>query len=252
MAKTALQTLLWENPKSNANSYEQYFYDENASLFNVASSKYNENRSLFDIIKSVAVLRGLLNRKILIDSYNQFPLDHLKRKEVYLGLQQQLPYFDFNGNKIFIPTYSVELNNIFANQPEKLYSEYLKYINDVNYRVSDPFSTYGISLLSSSFTRLTPLDTHSDTIFAFYHVDFETLFLTSPSLELLEEIPIFDEKVKNRNNIELFDNLNLVVSDYIFNDIEKMFKDMKDKNLISNSTYNDCMKNELKYRKRHI
>ena len=250
--KNATSYLLWANPKSIANSYEQTYYDSHASLFNVKTSLYNENRSIFDIIKSVAVLRGLENRLILNRDYKQFPKEQLKRKEIQSALLQQLPFFEKEGNRIYIPTYNIACNAMYSKYPELLKErENIGYLDNENYDVINPFLEYGFSLLESPFTRLIKLDYEKEDIHVYYHVAFETMFFVRKDLSLALELPILDEKVqKQRDNMNLFSNLNLIAQDYFEDDIRKMFFDMKEKKLLSSSLFEECMEEEDRYQKR--
>ena len=114
MNKNAFQALLWANPKSMAKSFEQSFYDENSSLFSPATNYLNENRSMFDIIKSNIVLFGLLNRKLLNREIDEFPSSSLDDKNVQEALLLQLPYLLYNGKRLYIPTYSLEINELYS------------------------------------------------------------------------------------------------------------------------------------------
>ena len=250
MKKDAITYLNWANPKLIANSYEQVFYDENASEFNIETSKFNENRSIFDMIKSVAVLRGLLNRHMINDEIEMFPLSALQNPTVENAILLQIPSFEFQGHNILIPTYSVEINDLYYQNQSVLKVEKNEYLNNPNYDVIDPFKTYGFALLSSSFTRLIPLDINTDEIKVFYHHDFETLFFVRNDCTLEAELPLFDEKVKNRHRIDLFKSLNRVAKAYFAKDIAALFTLMKELNLISANCYEECMHHQNKYQKR--
>lgn len=245
--RDALSELRWLNPKNIANSPEQVFYDANAALFNVETSQFNENRSIFAIIKSNAVLRGLLNRKILNDNYNLFSSDKLENKNVVNGFLLQIPYFIHNEKRIYIPTYSQDVNEMYSINPSLLKKEEnKKCLSDPNFNIVDPFKTYGLSLLNTPFSRLIKLDVETDDIKAYYHVQFETLYFVNNEVELIEEVPIVDEKIKLKNNLTLFEDLNHVALDFFNHDIKKMFNDLKDFNLLSKGMVEDCLIAERK------
>jgi hypothetical protein len=251
MSKSATEYLFWANPKSIANSFEQRFYDENASLFNVKTSLYNENRSILDIIKSTIILQGLENRRQLNTDYLQFPKEQLQRKEIQEALVEQLPYIEDGGERIYIPTYSREINDIYYRHPEMLKERpYSDYLTNENVGVVNPFETYGFLLLDSPFTRLVKLDATKDDIHVYYHIDFETLFFIRKDLTLELELPILDEKAKRTDNLHLFDDLEVIAKDYFDGDIEKMFVHLKEKKLLSSSLFEECMEENTKYLRR--
>lgn len=249
--RDALSELRWLNPKNIANSPEQVFYDANASLFNVETSQFNENRSIFSIIKSNAVLLGLLNRKILNDNYSLFPVDQLQNENVIKGFLSQMPYFFHNEQRIYIPTYSKEVNEMYSVNPSLLMKEEnKKYLSNPNFDIVDPFKTYGLSTLNTPFSRLIKLDVETKEIKVYYHVQFETLYFVNNEVELIEEVPIVDEKIKLKNNLTLFEDLNNVALDFFNNDIEKMFNDLKGFNLLSKGIVEDCLIAERKYQRK--
>jgi hypothetical protein len=251
MSKSATEYLFWANPKSIANSFEQVFYDEHASLFNVKTSQFNENRSIFDIIKSTSILLGLENRKHLNEDYLQFPAEQLKRLEIQSSLLEQLPYIEDNGERIYIPTYSREINAIYHKHPDMLkQTPYDIYTKDENEGVINPFETYGFLLLESPFTKLIRIKAKSPNVRVYYHIDFETLFFVREDLSLELELPILDEKVTRIDRLSFFDDLSIVADDYFDGDIKKMFRDLKDRKFLSASLYEECMWENEKYEKR--
>lgn len=252
MRKNAIEYLCWSNPKSVANSFEQTYYDEHASLFNVKTSLYNENRSIFDIIKSTIVLQGLENRKRLNTDYLQFPREQLQRKEIQTALLEQLHYIDDGENRIYIPTYSKKVNEIYFRYPFLLKDEeYSLYLKNENFDIVNPFETYGFLLLESPMTRLIRLNTSKDDIRVYFHMDFETLFFVKSDLTLVCELPIFDEKTKRTEFLNLFDDLEIIAKDYFDGNIHKLFQDLKNKNFLSSSLYEECMEEYEKYLRRN-
>lgn len=251
MAKNAITALKWANPKSIANSFEQTFYDANASLFNVKTSIYNENRSIFDVIKSDVILKGLFNRSKLNDDFKQFPKEQLAREVIQTALLEQTPFVTFKEHRIYIPTYSIEINDIYYKHADLLKEEpYSQCMKDENYAIVNPFKTYGLALLDSPFTRLIRLEAKKDNIHVFYHCAFETLFFVDEECNLIEELPILDEKCQYKDNLHLFENLNTIANDYLYHDRTKLFSDLLKLNLLSEAYYDECMEEELKYQKK--
>jgi hypothetical protein len=123
-------------------------------------------------------------------------------------------------------------------------------MKDENYAIINPFKTYGLALLDSPFTRLIRLEAKKDNIHVFYHCAFETLFFVDEECNLIEELPILDEKCQYKDNLHLFENLNTIANDYLYHDRTKLFSDLLKLNLLSEAYYDECMEEELKYQKK--
>ena len=114
MAKSLFEFFQWSNPKSSALSEEQAFFDENASLFNEPLSIYNDPTSLFGLIRANILLLSLKNREFLFHYIERLSEDNLKEEKTRDALFKRLSFFEFKGRKIFVPTFSPQIN-------EKLY-----------------------------------------------------------------------------------------------------------------------------------
>lgn len=248
--KSAFEYLRWANPIPFGNSSEQLFYNNHASLFNITTLQFNESFDIFFLIRADIVLRGLLNRSIMNKDMADYSKEQLEVPSVIEALHSQLPYVIYNGNKIYIPTYSEEINLLYEKEPSKLVDgEYKNFLDDDKAYVLDPFETYGVTLFDSTFTRLIRLKPNKDGIYAFYHVDFHTLFFIDEKGNLTEELPLLDEKVKVNSATDLFDHLEQFVEIYFKGDTEESLKALRDLNLLSSSLTTECLEQDAKYKR---
>jgi len=255
MKNTVFSYLLWSNPKSSANSEEQVFYDRYASLFNQTLSVFNDNSSLFGIIKGNIVLRGLLNKKVIDENVRVFSVDQLKRRSVIDSIHFELPYLEFKGQKIYIPSYSTQVNSKYGDDIQELKTfPYSALLKDNQASIVDPFETYGNHLFDSDFTKLVKLDIHDSDSNAFYHPNFKVIFVIDDCGGLQQEIPLFDEKLKNPSGDGLFQRLEILMKDYYMNDNDAFLEHLLTLELISRSLFNDLLaisqKNKIRKLKR--
>ena len=243
------QYLMWSNPKSSANSEEQFFFDQHASLFNEVTNVFNDVSSLFGLIRADIVLTGLLSKKRLDYYLKNYTLDQLKKPMVIANSHSRLPYMEYENQKILIPTYPQELNHLYCDELSGIITgKYSPVLNDGKAFVIDPFLEYGNSLFDSSFTRLVKLGVSSKYSDCFYHPEFRSIFVIDKSGSLKEEIPIFDEGIKIPVMEDLFDRLDLVMKDYYNNDRLLFLQHLKEYGLISSRLYEDIQHNSEKNR----
>jgi hypothetical protein len=232
--------LLWANPKSSANSVEQAFYDQNATLFNATLSVFNDNSSVFGIVRSDIVLRGLLNKKKIDDEVEIYSAEQLSSAAVNEAIHAGLPYLEKGTERIYIPSYSPSINQKYAfDLPSLKAFPYLALVKDSQASLVDPFETYGNLLYDSPFTRLVKLETHDVDSNVFYHPEFKDLFVIDNYGGLEQEIPIFDERMKTMDGSHLFDRLELLMKDYYANERDDFLHHLFTLNLISKPLYEE-------------
>ncbi len=242
MSRSLFGYLTWANPKNIANSPEEAFYDQNASLFHVALSQYNDNTSLYGIIRANIVLQGLKTKKELDHNIELFSKAMLSDAEVVRPFFLNAPHFLFEGQNIYIPTYSPNINARYEKKPESFKdSSYAALIIDGTCSLIDPFETYSYALYDSMFTRLVRLQSHECDSSAFYHPEFRTLFVINLDGSLQQEIPLFDEKLRNPNDYDLFGRLEALMEAYYSNDRDRFLSDLVRLELISKSLYEEIL-----------
>ena len=218
--KNLFSYLLWANPKSSANSLEQFYYDYNATLFNASLARFNDNSSLFSIMKSVIILQGLANKKKLDKAIQRYTSEQLNSSVLLNTIFDGMPYFEYEGIKIF---------------------PYNSLVIDKESSLIDPFGIYKYLPFDSSFTRLVKLSNHDMHSQAFYHISFQTIFVINDQGGLDVEIPIFDDRLKNKQEDGLLERLEVLMTYYYSGDKEKFINALKDLNLISVDLFDELI-----------
>ncbi len=238
--RTVFTHLLWANPKIFANSPEQSFYDYHVTLFNASVARYNENNTLFGLIKANIILQGLENKRILDDAVKLYSLDSLKSPILIKTLFSTMPYFEFEGTKIYIPTYDPEINRRYQ---EELYSlksfPYDSLVKDNPSFIIDPFEYYHLLPFDSVFTRLVKLRSHDEDSHAFYHPELSTILVINDQGGQQAEITIFDDRLKDKDEDGLLDRIENAMDYYFKNDMDGLLKALVSNKLISKALYDE-------------
>ena len=83
------------------------------------------------------------------------------------------------------------------------------------------------------------MDIQENDLCGFYHPFFETVFILDNKGCLVQEIPLFDEKLKYPNKENLFERLDELMKSYFSADRERFLTSLKDLKLISQQLYED-------------
>lgn len=240
MKKTVFQYLEWSNPKSIAHSAEEEYFNHHASLFNEKSNMYNDTTSVYGIIRACIVLESARNKEKLDYFINTYPKNALSLEAVITNTTCKLPFYKEGDEKIYIPTLDRELNGLYNHNSalllEPQYQNLFK--SNLAYYV-DPFKTYGAKLFDSTFTRLILLNTRDSQTYCFYHPYLETILILDKEGRLLQEIPIFDEKIKHPNKTNLFNRLEELMKSYFKADRKEFIEALKNLEFISHPLYED-------------
>ena len=245
--KNAYEYLRWAIPEPVGNSYEQLFYDEHCSLFNLETLKFNDSYTTFSLIKSDIVLRGLLSRQILNKDIEMYSQDQLKRKAVRDAIVLEIPYLSYQGERIYVPTYDVSANKAYYESPDSFKEEPLSLlIKDDKKGIINPFTTYGLALFDSPFTRLTRLDAKDDASVAFYHLGYHILYIINENGDLREQIPLLDDRCKENFNADLLDRVNEFANIYYQKRTIDVLYAMKDLHLVSPGVISEAIAEQAK------
>lgn len=242
MMKNLSNFFLWNNPKPFANSFEENLRKEKANLFPYSFSMYNSNSSIFDLVRSSIVLLSILNKKHFDYLINNFSSNQLEYNKSLL--YKDLKYIIYENEKIYLPFFSKEINNLYSTNLSKLKeSKYSDIINNEKKYYSNPFSYYKYHIYDSLFTRLILINT-IDNIYFFYHIELETLLVIDSFGNLENEFPLFDEKCK-KDKENIFSRLKDISFNYMISS-ENFLNSLYENKVISSQLYEMAKKYLLK------
>jgi len=135
----------------------------------------------YDYFGLEVVLNGLINRKIIDDSFQMFTYDNKDMTQVmnyneiktyYNGLisevLKELPHFtdDESGEEIYIPCYEAFINKYFTKDYQLMQlKQHREYIKNFKITPHTPIELYGYKVFKSDFSSLIPVfedDRHID------------------------------------------------------------------------------------------
>ncbi len=240
MKYSLFQYLRWANPKSTALTWEQDYFDKNASLINLKLNDFLDASSTFGLIKTCIVLQGLSNRQKLNQRMSLFTEEDLHNENIVSNFFNILPYFECEGVEIYIPTYASLINDKYRNSPWLFKSfPYSSLTKSDSINLVNPFDVYGNAPFDSMFTRLVKLETHDSDSNAYWHPEFKTLYIIDDQGFCVEEIPLCDEKLKYWTGSGLFSRLETLLKDYYSNDQKVFLEHLLTLELISPSLYGE-------------
>ena len=214
------------NKKAYRHSDEVVFYKKFKGMLKIHPffSKYLECENDFDIIKANIIIKSIINKeefdKIINDSYislNTKNIDEIK--DSIKEKTADLPYIDYDNFKVCIPFFNKTTNIVYSQDNEKM-NDY-PYI-DLNKKFEpflvDAFSTYTTNLFSSLFTQLVKVD-ESKTSVAFYHYDFNAIFIINRQGTLDNVIYLYDKYLMNPHKFNVIERVKPLVKAYYNNDL---------------------------------
>lgn len=217
------------HPREPFETLEEFkFFLENRNILTkipkfsfLYDSEYND----FDIMRANIIIQGYINKSVIekeaeslaLYYQNDSSLDKRLFNKTLKEKLVDLPYFIYEGNKLFIPFFSKTLNDIYNNEPEKLLE--VPYIDLKNYftdSIIDPFDNFGAELYDSLFTRLIKVGEYGK-YRAYLHYDMNIIYIVNPQGRLDEKIYLFDKYIKNPNYNHMLERTKPVVDAYFNN-----------------------------------
>lgn len=232
-------------------SEEYAFYAENTQLLSRFTTHYHMSQpdtTGFKIIQCNILIRAIKNKDIIEKNLEKYSLESLAvpvdkrdrfiRDKVWEDLENaHAPYFEIDKGRIYIPFFSRGLNLIYNDQPTRLMDYPYNELKDKPLTACiDLFDMYNFSLFSSTFTSLIKIK-EDKTSAAYYHKEFETIYIINNQGRLDVCIPIFDRYLKTRNEEHLIRRIERVVTAYYSNDCSEFIKSLYEENLISHKTF---------------
>lgn len=214
------------NKKNYRSSDEIVFFNKFKGMLKIHPyfSRYLECENDFDIIKANIIIKAIINKEELDKIINDAYLKHANKdvsevKEIIKEKISDLPYIDYDNFKVYIPFFNKATNFVYSVDNEKM-KEY-PYI-DLN-RKFDPFiveafSTYETDVFSSLFTQLVKVE-ETRTSLAYYHYDFNAIFIINKQGSLDNIIYLFDKHLKNPHKYNIIERVKPLVRANYNNDL---------------------------------
>ena len=202
---------------------------------------YDSESEPFQVMRANIVLQALINKNKMEEEANNLDkyLDSSKKNhdnfvKSFHEIISELPYYQENNDKIYIPFFSRSLNQIYLNEPKKLLtSSYSGLKEDFKGTLVDPFDTYGSELYNSHFSRLVKI-TSVDKEVAFFHYDTNTIYFVNEQGRLDARIVLFDRYIRHPNYSHMLERIKPVVDAYFAFDREGMIDALFTNGFISN------------------
>lgn len=209
------------NKKKITHSEEYKFFYQNRYELSKHTYfvKYNDVHDIFDIICSNIVIHGIKNKEILdkVIEEEYFASSERKIENIKQEIDDRildLPFLRVNKIKVYIPFFNLNTNIIYSVKNEMMSQE--PYINlSSNYEpfLTNPFYTYGVAIFDFLSTKLVRI-MESETAVAFYHFDFNAIFIINNQGSLDNIIYLFDKKIKKPNVSHIVERMKPVIQAY--------------------------------------
>ena len=242
MSKPLFETLerkqKYRRPFSSSDDFKYFIMNrEKIGNFKRFASLYDDEENEFNILRANILIKGLENKQIFEDEIvninNHGSMEHSMFVNTLRERTIDLPYHEVNDIKIYIPFFSIALNQTYTNEPEKLLNAPYK-----NLRLTfedatiDPFDTYGSELFNSYFSSLVKIVSGKHVV-AFFNYDMNTIYFVNDQGRLDNKIVLFDKYMKRPVFTHMLERITPVCEAYFNNDREGVIDALLDNNLIS-------------------
>lgn len=201
----------------------------------------------FALTRANIILKGLLNK----DSIDQFlqkagqvsietsgRIKHHEIRQQFLSTLKLPHAFKMNDKPYYIPFFNRTMNYIYAEEPDKLFDyPYDRLFESFSTSLIDPFENYNYDLYLSSFTPLVDIGIGDATSHAFYHPDFQTVFIINNQGRLDVKIHLFDKDLKKPNKVNIPSRIKTCLTYYFNNDRQKFIQQLRVESLISEKLF---------------
>ena len=198
---------------------------------------YDTENDPFQVMRANIILQAYINKSKMeeeVASLSKYLNDHVNLVKSFHEIISELPYYQENNDKIYIPFFSRDLNQIYLNEPEKLLtSSYNALKEDFKGTLVDPFDTYGSELYNSHFSRLVKIKT-VDKETAFFHYDTNTIYFVNEQGRLDAGIALFDRYIRHPSYSHMLERIKPVVDAYFAFDREGLIDALFTNGFMSN------------------
>jgi len=237
------------NKKKIRKSDDYKFFNENKFELNKNPyfEKYGEVSNIFDVICSNIVICGLQNKekldKIIEEEY--FASGERKIENIKNEINERiidLPYLKVQNIKVYIPFFNINTNAIYSLRSEQMSNEpYVNLAENYSAFLTDPFTTYGVDIFDFLSTKLVRID-ECATAVAFYHFDFNAIFIINRQGSLDNVIYLFDRNIKHPNFNHIVDRIRPVIKAYFDGNLNDFIYLLYKNSLISYNTFRKICK----------
>lgn len=178
---------------------------------------FDDEKNDFRVIVATIIMQALMQiEKLKKESYEQ------------LVSRDELTTFVVEKTPISIPLFSFTTNVLVANG---LLEDY-----DITKHVVDFLEVYNFALFESNFTSLVLLKAEGTTR-AYYHYDFNTVYIINKQGRLDQKICLFDKHLKNPNYEDILTRIAPALEAYYAVDQIAFVRALRDEKLISERVY---------------
>lgn len=204
-----------------------------------------DSKEEFDIFRANIILKGLENKQCFekeienakdLAKYNSKG-SMIKFHSLIKERTVELPYYQENKTKIFVPFFSRAINLLYSNEPEVFLSfPYKDLANEFIMASVDPFDTYGSELFNSHLTRLIKVATNGrETLF--FHYDTNTIYVVNDEGRLDHKIVLFDKYIDNIDNTNMLERIRNLSAPYFANNRAEFVEKLYENSFISQKMY---------------
>ena len=245
--KTIFKMINSKKKNVYSNTLEYQFFAENSRILSKLEHVYklrSYDEKTFKIIQANILIRALLNKSFIESKVEE---SNISRQELENLLNENMsPKFTIDGCEIYIPIYSKGLNFIYVHEPSKLKEyPYDELKEDIASSCIDLFDEYNIDLYNSNFTKLIKLG-EDKTSAAFYHSEFETIYIINNQGRLDLSIRLFDKYLETLDYTNLEERLVNVVKCFFDKDRNAFINSLYSNKFISQTTYKMLLSKSLK------
>ena len=203
---------------------------------------YDLDNDPFEVIRANIILQAYINKTKMENEVNNLgnyitinKKNHDHFLKSYHEIISELPYYQDDKDKIFIPFFTRSLNQIYNEEPEKLLTYPYNGLKD-NFKdtVVDPFDTYGSELYNSHLSRLVKIK-KEDKETAYFHYDTNTIYFINDEGRLDASVVLFDRYIRHPNYSHMLERIRPVVDAYFAFDREAFLKALNENGFLSST-----------------
>ena len=241
-------------------SEKKFFLSHNSILNPIPPLKrYSRAEDPFEIIRANIIIRAVLNKKKLDETYLEVTRLYRKGgelrhegeaavKKAIKAAKSGLPCLPLEGEDIFVPILSRSVNEIYDKNILKFELPQYRMLLGNNYEalLVDPFDSYRGDLFDSNFTNLI-LVRKSGNTWAFFDYDSLSIYFVTSQGRLESRICLFDRHIGVRNTNHMMERIQPVVDAYLRDDRDGLYKALVDNQLISSRLIYKISTDEKRY-----